>query len=59
MADPLPDTDAGTPRWVKGAGIVAVVVVVLIVVAILTGLHEGPSRHGALGGGMGDSAQER
>lgn len=59
MADPLLDSDAGTPGWVKVAGIVALAVVVLIVVAILIGRHEGPSRHGALGGGTGYGAQQR
>lgn len=59
MADPLPDPDAGTPRWVKIAGIVAVAVVVLIVVAILTGRHAGPTRHSASDNGAGYSAQYR
>jgi hypothetical protein len=65
MADPPPDngndngvgsdrgSTAGTPRWVKVFGIVALVVVLLLVIVLLTrgpGGH-GPSRHtGGLGG---------
>jgi hypothetical protein len=59
MADPLPNSDAGTPRWVKVAGIVALAVVVLIIVAILTGRHDGPSRHSAPGSGTAHGAQLR
>ena len=59
MADPLSDSDAGTPRWVKVAGIVALAVVVLIVIAILTGRHDGPSRHTAPDGGGAQSTLER
>jgi hypothetical protein len=59
MADPLPDGDAGTPRWVKVAGVVAVAVVVLIVVAILTGRHDGPDRHAAPESAPGHSAQQQ
>jgi ABC-type transporter Mla subunit MlaD len=36
--------EAGTPRWVKVFGIVALVVVVLFVVLLLTGGHD-PGRH--------------
>jgi len=52
MADPSPDRDtsvgdrestAGTPRWVKVFGIIAIVVVVLLLILLLTG---GPGRHG-------------
>jgi hypothetical protein len=61
MADPpaQPDTDddtgapldreppAGTPRWVKVFGAIALVVVVLFVlVLILRGGEHGPGRHG-------------
>jgi hypothetical protein len=59
MANPLPDSDADTPRWVKVAGIVALAVVVLIVIAILTGRHDGPSRHSALDNGTAHSAHQR
>ncbi len=45
MVDPLPDSETGTPRWLKAAVLVAVVVVVVIVIAGVTGLHDGPSRH--------------
>jgi hypothetical protein len=58
VADPLPDVDTGTPRWVKVAGVVALAVAVLIVVAILVGQHDGPTRHGSSDSGMEDSAQE-
>ena len=56
MADPILDGDAGTPRWVKVAAIVAVAVVVLIIVTVATGLHDGPSRHSAPDGGTERSA---
>ncbi len=59
MADPLPDPEAGTPRWVKAAGVVAVVVVVLIVIAVVTGLHDGPSRHDGANGETPYDALER
>jgi hypothetical protein len=60
MADPPADPDtgddtdvgpyreppAGTPRWVKIFGLVALVVIVLFVVVLLIGGGEhGPSRH--------------
>jgi hypothetical protein len=48
MAGPLPP-DAPTPRWVKVAGIIGIAVTVLIVLALLTGRHDGPSRHASLG----------
>jgi hypothetical protein len=45
----MPENDprtAGTPRWVKVFGVVAVVVVVLVVVMLVTGRGgHGPSRH--------------
>jgi hypothetical protein len=44
MADALPP-DAPTPRWVKVAGIIGIVVIVLIVIALLIGRHDGPTRH--------------
>ena len=53
MADPPANRDSGiepdgepttgTPRWVKVAGIIALVVVVLVLILLLTG---GPGRHG-------------
>jgi hypothetical protein len=43
------DPSAGTPRWVKVFGLIAVVLVVLFVVLLVTGRH-GPSRH-SLGSG--------
>ncbi|MEJ7791700.1 MAG: hypothetical protein WKF65_07005 [Gaiellaceae bacterium] len=56
MVDPTPspdtgtspgrETPAGTPRWVKVFGIVALVVVVLFIVVLLVGGAEhGPGRH--------------
>lgn len=48
MADPLPDDDAGTPRWVKVFGVIALVVVLLFVILLLTrgpGGGHGPGRH--------------
>jgi hypothetical protein len=59
MADPLPDPEAGTPRWVKVAGIIALAVIILIVIAILTGRHEGPARHGASSSDTGTAAVRR
>ncbi|MGI5379953.1 hypothetical protein ACQEV2_38030 [Streptomyces sp. CA-251387] len=44
MADP----PQGMPRWVKGAGLVALAVVLLGVVMLLATGHHGPGRH--LGG---------
>jgi hypothetical protein len=47
MADLPPVPDTGTPRWVKVAGIIALVVVVLFVVIMITGRGggHGPGRH--------------
>lgn len=48
MADPLPDDDTGTPRWVKLFGVIALVVALLFVILLLTrgpGGGHGPSRH--------------
>jgi hypothetical protein len=56
MADPLPDDDIGTPRWVKVFGVIALVVVLLFVILFLTrwpGGGHGPGRH------MGPSAAEQ
>jgi hypothetical protein len=41
--------DSGTPRWVKVAGIIALVVLVMLLVALLSGGKHGPGRH------LGDS----
>jgi hypothetical protein len=41
---------AGTPRWVKVFGIIALVVVLLFVVSLLTGVRHGPTRHTAPSG---------
>jgi hypothetical protein len=55
MADPpaSPEEDgsadrgptAGTPRWVKVSGIIALVVVLLLLVLLLAGGAHGPGRH--------------
>ena len=63
MADPPPsperdassdrDLAAGTPRWVKVSGIIALAVLLLLLVLLLAGGNHGPSRHrsfGRLGG---------
>jgi hypothetical protein len=42
---------AGTPRWVKVFGLIALVVVLLFVVLLLTGGPHNPGRHGVGGGG--------
>ena len=41
--------DSGTPRWVKVAGVIALVVLVMLLVALLSGGKHGPGRH------LGDS----
>jgi hypothetical protein len=43
---PEREPPAGTPRWVKVFGVVALVVVVLFVVLLLVGGEHGPQRHG-------------
>ena len=44
------DSIAGTPRWVKLFGIVALVLVLLVVILLLTGGGgHGPGRHAAAG----------
>ena len=64
LADPVPgeDTDAGPargypgmPRWVKLAGIIALVLVLLVVVLMVAGVggRHGPGRH-LPSGGAGD-----
>lgn len=35
----------GAPRWVKAAGLVALIVVLLVVVILAVKGHHGPSRH--------------
>jgi hypothetical protein len=45
---------AGTPRWVKVFGIIALVVLVLVVVMIIVGRGgHGPGRHGSGGAVFG------
>jgi hypothetical protein len=61
LADPAPgdDTDAspgreypGMPRWVKLAGIIALVLILLVVVVMVAGVggQHGPGRHMPSGG---------
>ena len=38
-------SQSGTPRWVKVAGVIALVVLVMLVVALLSGGKHGPGRH--------------
>jgi hypothetical protein len=38
-------TTTGTPRWVKVAGIIALLVVLLLVIVIVTDGEHGPGRH--------------
>jgi len=61
MVDPPTDPDsreqtsgdAGTPRWVKVFGIVALVVILLLVILLLIGPGgHGPGMHSSLGGGV-------
>jgi hypothetical protein len=64
MAEPAPnrregadadtgDTTAapqpGTPRWVKVAAVIALVILVMLVVALLSGGKHGPGRHADTG----------
>lgn len=37
--------DSGTPRWVKVAGVIALVILVMLLVALLPGGKHGPGRH--------------
>ena len=37
--------DSGTPRWVKVAGVIALVILVMLLVALLSGGKHGPGRH--------------
>jgi hypothetical protein len=75
MADPpsSPERDAGsgrglaagTPRWVKVSGIIALAVLLLLLVLLLAGGNHGPGRHRsspALAGhppSVGAAAQDR
>ena len=48
--------NAGTPRWVKVSGIIALAVVLLLIILLLTGGNHGPGRHASsrgLGGPLG------
>ncbi len=49
--EPDRGSTAGTPRWAKVFGIVALIVLVLFVVLLLVGGRHGPGRH--TGGGPG------
>jgi hypothetical protein len=45
--DQMADPPAGTPRWAKVFGIIAVVLALVFVVLLLTGVRHGPARHTA------------
>jgi hypothetical protein len=68
MADPLSSErkagadrgpTAGTPRWVKVSGVVALVVLLLLLIVLLTGGSHGPGRHVSSLGAHGITAQDR
>lgn len=40
-----PPANPGVPRWVKIAGVIAVVAALLVVVMLLAGGDHGPGRH--------------
>lgn len=45
--DETPESPEGTPRWVKIAGIIALIVVILVLLMLVVGGGEhGPGRHG-------------
>lgn len=37
--------ESGTPRWVKVAGVIALVILLMLLVALLSGGKHGPGRH--------------
>jgi hypothetical protein len=55
MADPPPSPErdatsdrglaAGTPRWVKVSGVIALAVLLLLLILLLAGGNHGPGRH--------------
>jgi hypothetical protein len=52
MADEPPDTETGTPRWVKVFGIIFAIVVLLFLILMFTrGPHRGPRDHTPFGSG--------
>ena len=53
----VPDRESppGTPRWVKIAGIIALVVVVLFVISLLAGVRHGPGLHTPSSGSGGQT----
>jgi hypothetical protein len=67
MADPpsSPERDlstgrgptAGTPRWVKVSGIIALAVVLLLLIVLFAGGNHGPGRHVSSLGAHGITAQ--
>ena len=61
LGRPDPGSLAGTPRWVKVFGVIALLVVALLVVLVLAGKggEHGPTRHGPSGepGGQTPSSQ--
>jgi hypothetical protein len=51
--------NAGTPRWVKVSGIVALAVLLLLLIVLLAGGNHGPGRHVSSLGAHGITAQDR
>jgi hypothetical protein len=39
------DRDAGTPRWVKVSGLIALALILVVVIMLIAGGDHGPGRH--------------
>jgi hypothetical protein len=55
-AGPDGGSTAGTPRWVKVSGIIALAVLLLLIVLLVAGGNHGPGRHRS-SGRLGDSVE--
>jgi hypothetical protein len=51
MDEPDPGSNTGAPRWVKVAGIIAVVLLLALGIMMLFGGEHGPGRHSPPAGG--------